>query len=223
MLKWCLGICGCVSLGILQAGEGDRAAAPELKVIFTHATPKLEEEARWIIGGTAERFEQVTHESIGNVTIRVEVVDDSGALDEGFSPAGKIQGMTVFHHGSNLGAIRISSQRSVGFGRILAHEVTHVFVREVFGRVRNRVLNEGLAEYLASLQFPSEVKRDLRSAASSSSASLRQYVDGYRFCEQFAGDERFPGFLKREINRNLGNYEELKAQWDHESGTGSVK
>jgi len=198
----------------LRADEVQRTGR---QVIFENATPEMEELGKKIIDVTANRFEKKTGKKVGNTTIYVQFVETTALGDHSRTTAGKVQGVTIYRPTSCT--IQISTKRSSTFGRVLAHEVTHVFVREVFGKAANSTLNEGFAEYLAAQEYPSEVKRDMKAAASQRvlSCNLKPYVEGHQFCERFADDVRFPEFFASQISsKETSGYQALKQAWDNQ-------
>jgi hypothetical protein len=126
-------------------------------------------------------------------------------------PGCVIQGTTA---GAD-GQYQIKINKSVGnrFGRVLAHEMTHVLVRQTFGRGQNLFLNEGIAEFIAEKQFPSQVGMDLKNSAAHKGKVLRPYVTGYQFCAQNAEHPQFSQFFASTLDSPNGSVGELELSW----------
>ncbi len=182
---------------------------------FENTDKETEILGRKIIAITAERFEKITGVHVGKLPVTVRFAEEIVFGDASRVSSGKVQGVTLYDRDSCT--IQIAKKRISTFGRVLAHEVTHVFVREAFGQALNRTLNEGLAEYMAAQEFPSEVERDMRNAAAKGFVpqGLRTYVDGHRFCKSFAEDANFAAFFAREIKKSTHtDFSELKEVWE---------
>ena len=195
----------------------DPSKVVEPQVVFEDADAETEALGRKIVLITAERFEKITGVRVGKLPITVKFTDEIIFGDASRVSAGRVQGVTLYEKDSCT--IQIAKKRISTFGRVLAHEVTHVFVREAFGQAFNRTLNEGLAEYLAAQEFPAEVERDMRNAGAKGFVpqALRTYVDGHRFCKHFAEDENFAAFFASEIKKSThANFSELKTAWEEQ-------
>ncbi len=199
---------------MVRADEPVSTSSPLPPVTFENAASEVVEEAGAIVATALQHFEKVTQRKTGNRPIRVRFVEILSARGMEHLGDGRIQGVT--HHEADFSVIEISTRRTSSWGRTLAHELTHVFVREAYGKVANRTLNEGLAEYVAFRIFPSEVSRDLSNAHASLgplSPARRPYVEGLRFVAQHASDKRFPNFFESAIKNPNSSYQDLKETW----------
>ncbi|MBI4025606.1 MAG: hypothetical protein HY360_11550 [Verrucomicrobia bacterium] len=202
-----------IAVAIAQADDrvliGDTASA----ISFVNANPDDIEEGRRIAAVVSRLFEQITLHRVGSRSIYVCFSNSMAFGEMSLSGEGRVQGTTV--HQANCSTIQISNSRTSSWGRVFAHELTHVFVREAYGRSLNRTLNEGLAEYIAAMLFSSEVRRDLRNATRGpTAAALRPYVEGFRFIAEHVADERLPAFLESEMKTGDGSYRSLREAWD---------
>lgn len=129
----------------------------------------------------------------------------------------KLEGMTVGSAGEYV--IKIVDQSGLNFNRVLAHEMTHVYVKQSFGEGSNQMLNEGLAEYIASLQYAFDVTGDLKNAEKSTVRQLQPYVIGYQFCKEHAREKQFADFFQKELDSNHSSYGSLKKAWSGDPET----
>ena len=200
-----------------ESTEADLPKAIAPQVVFENTDAETEVLGRKIIAITAERFEKITGTHVGKLPVIVKFTDEIVFGDASRISSGRVQGVTLYDRDSCT--IQIAKKRISTFGRVLAHEVTHVFVREAFGQAFNRTLNEGLAEYLAAQEFPAEVERDMRNASAKGFVpqALRTYVDGHRFCKHFAEDANFAAFFASEIKKSTyTDFSELKIAWEEQ-------
>jgi len=194
-----------------------RAEHPEevpVNVVVENGPPEIQKMAHDIVAETAWRFQQASGVAVGKMPIHVVFVDTVDTGENIRTDSGRVQGVTIYNPETSSCTVQIPLRKSSSFGRVLAHEVTHAFVREAYGRVINRTLNEGLAEYMASLEFPSEVRHDLQRARGSGlMLVLRPYVDGQQFCQDHATDPHFGSFLASEFKTSHLTYSQLSKAW----------
>ncbi len=207
-------LCGVAIVLLSQETSPNRISG--IQIAFEDAPTDVIEKGPDLVAETADRFEQVTKRKIGHMPIRVKFVERISMDGVSEKISKHIQGMTYYTEDEC--SVHISKRRISSWGRVLSHEVVHVFVYETYGRSQNRLLNEGLAEYLAEKAFPSEVRRDLRNAINSVSmaSTLNPYVDGYRFISEHATDENFSKFFASEIKNRFTSYELLQRAWDRQ-------
>lgn len=178
------------------------------------ADPAIGSEAQLIVEKVALLFTRITGVSVDGIPVRIQFVDNLKDGDKIITEGGHVEGITHYPQMGPL--IEIANDRSSSWQRVLAHEVTHVFVNQVYGRAYNSTLNEGLAEFIAEAVSPDEVRSSMKklSKRSSLEAQYRPYLEGFRFCKEHAEDERFPEFLASEIQSRNSPYPVLKALWD---------
>ncbi len=201
--------------------QDPRRALPVRRAIFENATPQQEKIGEKVIAATRDRFNQLMKTEAGQRPIRVCFVDRCSWGEASRTVSVNIQGITSFQ--DQEWRIEISREHTASFERILAHEVAHALVREAFGIppgvLVNRTLNEGLAEYLASLECAGEVNRDFQSGVGQSliPPKWRPYMDGYRFCRRHAEEPGFGTFFARHLGDIGGEYAYLDALWSRQT------
>ena len=173
--------------------------------------PQFETEAKDLIAQAAQYFEKLTGQAVGHRAIQIHFVNRPSTGDAIHVGGGDVEGVTF--HVKTDSIIEISRKHPDRWKRILAHEVTHVFVQEAFGPVKNRTLSEGLAEYVADNFFPNQVRNDFYKASNAKFvllvAKLQPYVDGFRFVSQHARDSRFAEFFAIESKNPATNTSRL--------------
>jgi diadenosine tetraphosphatase ApaH/serine/threonine PP2A family protein phosphatase len=164
---------------------------------------------------TRERFIALTGRRVGDLPIRVRLVERA-AGGEASRTVTQVMGTAVQRPGECR--ISISLRRRGSFGRVLAHELTHAFLREAYGRPANKALSEGFAEYLASLSHSAEVNHDMRASASqyASAPSIQPYVEGYNFCRHYARSPGFMSFFERQLQVPDFGFDHLMTVWERE-------
>lgn len=183
----------------LCAGVEETRPENASSLICDNLTPDQEAQAAVIYREARAQFVRLMGREVGRIPVRVCEVEQLRGRGEASRTVGQMQGVTAYVGGEIV--VQISASRSSSFGRVLAHELTHAFVREAFGAAVNRSLSEGFAEYVASLQFPSEVKHNLRAAsfAVARSPKLMPYVSGFEFCSRHAKSLGFAKFFESQI------------------------
>lgn len=185
---------------------------PTPRVTFENLPDDQRELADEIIVRVTRCFMEISHEAVGTMPIRVRFTPTLSMGENSHTAAGHIQGVTV--HEADSSTIEISTSRTSSWGRIFAHELTHALARATYGKANNRTLSEGLAEYVASELFPTEVGDDMRNIRlGRSTPVLRSYLDGFRFVAQHALDKRFAAFLKSTIKDSTMSLSELRDAW----------
>jgi hypothetical protein len=200
----------CFSLVI--ADESDRPD-PKRSISFDQAKPKVLEDSKQIVAETTGVFEKFTGKQAGANPIQIFVTDHLMSQGQAVRAGqGQVQGVTFY--GNDGYIIQISSRRTSSLGRVLAHETTHVLVREVYGKVENTLLSEGFAEYLADQIFPAEVRAQMRATQGKIiPPSMRPYVEGYRFVYNHADDPMFKDFLAVELKNPASSGRDLENRW----------
>ncbi len=223
----------------LAAGEEKMVEADGLRVIFSDGAALSQDGGEIVVLRTAASFKELFHQSVEKATVHVRSVDrrDMGEMfhfQERTLPSGRrvivsqrianiaemmvrsrgcqVEGMTFGEKGDY--EVKIAGLSGEKFERVLAHELVHVLVRETHGDGANLFLNEGIAEYLAGKQFPSEVQHD-RGDSKTSNAVLRPYVEGLDFCRRHASDARFAAFFTEQLNHPVTSSRELEEIWEH--------
>lgn len=196
---------------VASSAEGGKKAA-KLPLVFEGLSKEEAREAREVYRRTRERFIELTGRKVGALTVRVRFVErPSGG--EAVRTITQRMGVTV----QNRGECRISIRRlrRGSFGRVLAHELVHAFLHEAYGRVENRALSEGFAEYLASFDHSAEVNHDMRSASARyvNAPKIQPYVEGYNFCLHYARAPGFVAFFDRQIYTPDFGFETLMTLW----------
>jgi hypothetical protein len=206
----------------ITLANGDDRMAVEAQAVVTRTTALFEElfhrpveSANICIRlvnsrqmGELVRFEQIARQG-GRAVVRLQIVNNPGLMvrNQGFH----VEGMTFGKNGSY--EVKILQDQDQRFGRILAHEITHVLVRQTFGESANSYLNEGIAEYLAEKLFPTDVQRDRKGVSAASSRDILPYVEGLGFCRSHATDENFPKFFASQLRRPVDSGRDLEASW----------
>ncbi len=197
---------------LLSAEENVATPALKMHVTFENAGSDVTEEGEKIIARCAAKFEEITHRKLGEWSINICFEQQIRARGANLTSADHLRGVTT--HGSASSTIRIATGQRSSWGRILAHEVTHAFVRNAYGTAVNTTLNEGLAEYMAEQFYASEVHRDLHNAQwGHFSEKLLPYVEGHRFCSEHVEDHEFPEFFAKEIKKGTSSYNCLAYEW----------
>jgi len=187
------------------------------KIIFEGESSRRNKEAEKIIAEAAQYFEEITSQSLNKtsrdkipIRIRFESspLKSENRIHEGIDD--RIQGIT--YHSRKESRIVISKRYAANWERILAHETVHVFVRAVYGRAINQILNEGLAEYIAEKVFPTKTHLNPKTAIFDE--RFRPYSEGFRFCEQYATDPYFSDFFALEIKKPGHSLRNLIKLWD---------
>lgn len=182
------------------------------KITFENQSSQINQNATKIIEKAAFHFFQITKETLPATSIQIRLVDQLNygeKMSKGGDSKKHIQGITRFTHDGAI--IEISNHHTATIERILAHEAVHIFIREVYGKAFNYTLNEGLAEYIAGLLFPKEVRSDLKAAFCGSSTQM--YTEGYQFCQQYAKDKYFSDFFAVQIKNKDCSLEQLRELW----------
>lgn len=197
------------------AAPASERSPPKLPLRLEGLSEDDAREAREVYRVTRERFTEITGRPVGALKIRVQLVERAMG---GEASRTLTQVMGVTRQSREECRISITPLRRGSFGRVLAHELTHAFLHEAYGRTTNRALNEGLAEYLASLSYSAEVNRDQRAAAANyaSAQKLQPYVAGYNFCLHYARDPDFIAFFDRRIYMPDFGFDDLMTAWRRE-------
>lgn len=208
-------IAGLLAFGMLTLRadpEIQRTAREEGALVFENVDASDEAKAREVYAAVRAHFTRITGREVGKLPIRVRLVESLGR-GEASRASSHVLGVTVHREGRS--EIQISALQQRSFGRVLAHELVHVFSREACGAAVNRVLSEGLADYIASLLYSAEVNRDLRAAShvKTRDPRLLPYVRGYHFCLHHAEREGFGEFYARQIGRPDFGFGDLEGAW----------
>jgi hypothetical protein len=203
---------------VLSAEE--ESSSPELskysddkegRVIFDRGNEEDLRDCEKIVGMTTGCFHKITGQKTGDTPIRIFLTDHLSRGNVSLVK-GVPQGITFCADDGFI--IQISNQRSSSFGRVLAHETTHVLLREAYGQTINLALTEGLAEYIAQQSYPSEVQRQMSAAATGGlTRVMRPYVEGYRFISRHAHDPAFAEFFAVEIKVPCDSGRDLEKHW----------
>lgn len=186
-------------MAALYAGEAEPSAPGGTgRITFKNLDSGQEAQAMEVYAAARAHFTRLTGREVGAVPVRICIVDHLGQ-GEASRTAGQKLGVTVYLDGESV--VQISAAQTRSFGRVLAHELTHAFVREAYGAAVNRPLSEGFAEYIASQNYAAEVNRDIRaaSAAMMKNPRLMPYVNGYNFCLHYADRPGFGMFFESQI------------------------
>ncbi|MCC7518777.1 MAG: hypothetical protein IT578_06290 [Verrucomicrobiae bacterium] len=198
-----------------SSGKGTPLATPTSRSCFeTDGLPAdLAAQAEQIYAITRAHFIRLTNREVGRLPIRLRLVENPGG-HEALRRGEKVLGSTVHH--ADFSEVRVGSEEARSFGRVLAHEITHVFVREAFGRAANRALSEGFAEYVASLSFGAEVRHDMRAAFHPRTRGTRilPYVNGFNFCLHYAEKPAFASFFAEQISLPDFGMSQLLTVWE---------
>ena len=197
---------------LLKADEKAATSGSNLQVVFENTDSEAAEEGKKIIAQCAARFEEITHRKLSEWTVQIRFEEKIQTRGMALAGHDGLRGVTT--HSKTASTIRIAIGNKSNWGRILAHEVTHAFVRNAYGPALNDTLNEGLAEYMAEQLYPSEVHRDMHNASwGRFSEKLLPYVEGHRFCCEHATDRAFPSFFANEIKQGTSSYDCLAYEW----------
>lgn len=192
---------------------------PQKSLLILDGLPDEEaREAREVYRVTRERFIELTGRKVGAIPVRVRLVERASG-GEANRTVSQVMGTAI--HGARECRISISVLRRGSFGRVLAHELTHAFLSEAYGRTANHALSEGLAEYLASLSYSSEVNRDMRAASAAyvNVPKLQPYVEGYNFCLHYARSPTFIPFFDRQVYIPDFGFDHLMTTWKRHAET----
>lgn len=202
-------------IAISGAAAASERNDPKPPLLLEGLTADEARDAREVYRATRDHFTEITGRPVGAFKIRVRLVERAMG---GEASRTLTQVMGATQQGREECRISISRLRRGSFGRVLAHELAHAFLREAYGRTTNRALSEGFAEYLASLEYSAEVNRDLRAAAAqyANAPKLQPYVAGYNFCLHYARDPDFLAFFDREIYFPDFGFDHLLTAWKRE-------
>lgn len=188
-----------------------KTSRPGTAISFVNSDSRSESESREIIAQAAARFTRVTGMEVGYYPIIVDFVEEIPRGIRGV--LSRQQGSTTFRPAGATVAIAVRGPQTCG--RILAHEVAHVFTREAYGDVENPTLREGLAEWIAGQAYPSEVRENMRNARRGGTPpSLVPYVDGYQFCHRHAEHKDFATFYEQQVHSKTTSYDALEKLWE---------
>ncbi len=200
-------------MAALCAGGAEPSPAGGVgRISFDNLDPAQEVQAMEVYATARAHFTRLTSREVGEVPVRVRIVERLGR-GEASRTVGQMLGVTVYVDGESV--VQISAAQTRSFGRVLAHELTHAFVREAYGTAVNRSLSEGLSEYIASQFYGAEVNRDIRAASAvvMKNPRLMPYVNGYNFCLHHADRPGFGKFFESQIKMPDFGLGHLEAVW----------